>query len=44
VGTPFGVEEVEDVFNLEKLGSEVVVDDNEGEDVAAIDKDNKAVQ
>jgi hypothetical protein len=43
-GSPLGIEEVEDVFDLEELAAEVVVDDNKCEDVAAIDQNDEPVE
>ena len=43
-GFPLGVEEVEDVFDLEELVAEIAVDDNKCEDVAAIDKNDEPVE
>jgi len=43
-GSPLGVEEVEDVLDLEELRAKIVVDDHKGEYIAAIYQDNEAVE
>lgn len=44
MGVPLSVEEIEDFLYFEELCTEVVIDDDESEDIAAVNKNDETIE